>query len=648
MSEESKPCYVKQCNGKEAVIEIQQFVHSTLYLYFRNKFPTDKISGKFYQAIFEIQRSATESMLAGGMVPNGADLEQKLNRLADRLEAAARGGSIAYARRVLGVMLQVYVKFRREQKLSICGESVDLYIASLHMRLGIYFEKIVSQRGDASLIFAIDTTGSMTQEIKAAKEISQAIINGTRNYDVDYILSPFADPRTGPITHKSSAQKADFAAALGRLRTQSGGDCPELSMKGIRDAINFGPKYGSPMFVFTDASAKDGDAPNVRSVKMAADKNGVSLNFFMNPAGCKGDEAHGATLYKDLASHTGGQFFGLTPTSKLNSFDKFVAATLESDTILKTRSNAETSSTEIFVDRTMAKLTVAVSVEKVSGSCKIVLTNPQGKVVNAKTILPLAHVYNEVVPKDGKWKLVVSKACGKFEMSAKALSSDAITFNQNFFHNDAGSSRKRSVGGKVFSLAQPIIGRKTDVVIQMNGIERIDQSKGVKLHVLNAAGQKVGEELELTQAQAGKEVLVTSFTPPQGEFKFLMTGTTQAGLHFERESPQSMGAVRLFVQAVSAGDGFTAKAGRYAKAIEVVVNVYVSRPYFYSIRSSVDKAMGELTNKRVNRYINGMYTHTFQYTPSRYSRKGKTAKIEVIVYSPGEMTYADDIPILLM
>ena len=193
-----------------------------------------------------------------------------------------------------------------------------------------------------------------------------------------------------------------------------------------------------------------------------------------------------------------------------------------------------------------------------------------------------------------------------------------------------------------------LAGRKTDVVIQMNGIERIDQSKGVKLHVLNAAGQKVGEELELTQAQAGKEVLVTSFTPPQGEFKFLMTGTTQAGLHFERESPQSMGAVRLFVQAVSAGDGFTAKAGRYAKAIEVVVNVYVSRPYFYSIRSSVDKAMGELTNKRVNRYINGMYTHTFQYTPSRYSRKGKTAKIEVIVYSPGEMTYADDIPILLM
>ena len=64
-------------------------------------------------------------------------------------------------------------------------------------------------------------------------------------------------------------------------------------MKGIRDAINFGPKYGSPMFVFTDASAKDGDAPNVRSVKMAADKNGVSLNFFMNPTGCKGDEAHG-------------------------------------------------------------------------------------------------------------------------------------------------------------------------------------------------------------------------------------------------------------------------------------------------------------------------------------------------------------------
>jgi len=630
---------VKQCKGKEGVIEIQQYVHSTLYLYFRNKFATEKISGKFYQAIFEIQRSATQSMLAEGLSPNGANLEEKLNRLADILEAAARGGSIAYARRVLGIMMHVYVKYRVEQKLSVCGESITLYIASLHVRLGIYFEKIVSQRGDASLIFAIDTTGSMTQEIAAAKEISQAIISGTRNYDVDYILSPFADPRTGPITHKSSAQKEEFAGVLSKLRPQSGGDCPELSMKGIRDAINYGPKYGSPMFVFTDASAKDGDAANVRSVKMAADKNGITLNFFMNPKGCVGDEAHGAALYKDLASHTGGQFFGLTASSELSSFSKFVASTLESDTILKTRSISKSSATYIFVDRTMSKLTVSVSVEKVNTGVLISLSDPSGKLVNAATTLSMSRVFTITVPKEGKWKLVIPAVCGKFEMSAKAVSVDAITFNQGFF---------QEVDNRVFSLAQPVIGRKTDVVVQMNGIERIDQSKGVKLHVLNGAGQKVGDELELKQAAAGKEVLVTSFVPPDGDFKFLMTGTTQAGLEFERESPQTLGAVRLFIQPVSAGDGFTAKAGRYAAPIEVVVNIYVGRPYFYGIRGAVDATVGELKNGRANRYINGMYTHTFQFTPKKNTMKGSTVKIEVIVYSPGEMTYADDIPILLM
>merc|ERR1711881_583014 len=112
------------------------------------------------------------------------------------------------------------------------------------------------------------------------------------------------------------------------------------------------------MFVITDASAKDGTPANVRSVKQAADKNGVALNFFMQPGKCKGDEARGEGLYKDLASHTGGQFFQLVNPQEMQSFTQFVASTLESDTILKTRSTSASSATYIHVDRTMAKLSV--------------------------------------------------------------------------------------------------------------------------------------------------------------------------------------------------------------------------------------------------------------------------------------------------
>ncbi len=56
------------------------------------------------------------------------------------------------------------------------------------------FDEVFAKRGDATLMFAIDTTGSMKNEIAAAKAIAKTIISETREFRVDYILSPFNDP----------------------------------------------------------------------------------------------------------------------------------------------------------------------------------------------------------------------------------------------------------------------------------------------------------------------------------------------------------------------------------------------------------------------------------------------------------------------
>ena len=56
------------------------------------------------------------------------------------------------------------------------------------------FDEVFAKRGDATLMFAIDTTGSMKEEISAAKAIAKTIISETREFKVDYILSPFNDP----------------------------------------------------------------------------------------------------------------------------------------------------------------------------------------------------------------------------------------------------------------------------------------------------------------------------------------------------------------------------------------------------------------------------------------------------------------------
>ena len=55
-------------------------------------------------------------------------------------------------------------------------------------------DEIISATGDSTLMFAIDTTGSMRREINDAKAIAKQIINKKRDHKVDYILSPFNDP----------------------------------------------------------------------------------------------------------------------------------------------------------------------------------------------------------------------------------------------------------------------------------------------------------------------------------------------------------------------------------------------------------------------------------------------------------------------
>ena len=56
-------------------------------------------------------------------------------------------------------------------------------------------DSLLGVNGDTSLIFVMDTTGSMGDEIAAAKKISKAIAAYPRNSaPVNYILSPFSDP----------------------------------------------------------------------------------------------------------------------------------------------------------------------------------------------------------------------------------------------------------------------------------------------------------------------------------------------------------------------------------------------------------------------------------------------------------------------
>ena len=78
---------------------------------------------------------------------------------------------------------------------------------------------------------------------------------------------------------KEDHQSIEFVQAINALNAHSGGDCPEYTFQGILNALGQGPRFGSPMYVFTDAGPKDATPENIEEVKMLAEADKITINF---------------------------------------------------------------------------------------------------------------------------------------------------------------------------------------------------------------------------------------------------------------------------------------------------------------------------------------------------------------------------------
>ena len=87
------------------------------------------------------------------------------------------------------------IKAIRKRDYSDLFQGALVFLESIKNDIGdTAFEQYLSVSGLVTLIFAIDDTGSMLEDIKAANAIATQIVRAKRDYDVDYILSPFNDP----------------------------------------------------------------------------------------------------------------------------------------------------------------------------------------------------------------------------------------------------------------------------------------------------------------------------------------------------------------------------------------------------------------------------------------------------------------------
>ena len=129
------------------------------------------------------------------------------------------------------------------------------------------------------------------------------------------------------MTYCEKTERNRFVKAIDSLSPHSGGDCPELTFKGMIDAIDEGPYPNSALYVFTDAGPKDATEDNILHLKQIAEEQGVVINFFVvQNSGCA--RTADISSFREIAQATMGQVFELKDHNELEQLQGLTATSL--------------------------------------------------------------------------------------------------------------------------------------------------------------------------------------------------------------------------------------------------------------------------------------------------------------------------------
>ena len=157
-------------------------------------------SNSFLKTVDEVEKSVYESQALESFYVQSPARLKKIEKIIKL--AANQSNDQSFIRQSLGHALytarEIKKKKPRKKRCSVCRDAMKKFMKMIETEIGKEnFQKFVGTKNSArtTLMFAIDDTGSMSDEIQAAKDIATYIVNISRpNLEVDYILSPFNDP----------------------------------------------------------------------------------------------------------------------------------------------------------------------------------------------------------------------------------------------------------------------------------------------------------------------------------------------------------------------------------------------------------------------------------------------------------------------
>ncbi|KAK3738880.1 hypothetical protein QZH41_014662 [Actinostola sp. cb2023] len=519
---EDRACNAEKCKPKPCSIDdIVQYVLDALPK------GSVEVNNHLVGALFQV----VKSMGAAKGIPKNVKVNKE--DLIKRIEDSMNHKGYIYARTMMGFILE---------KEEDCHGNGDKIIKQIKDKLGddkfkasAYFD-FLAVDGDVSLIFTIDTTGSMREEIGQAKAIAKAIAGYKRKGKVNYILSPYNDPGAGPVRNFDDSKRAGFETAINGLWAHGGGDCPELTFNGIIDAIKVGePLPGSPMYVFTDAPPKTrGEYNRDNAIGYALDYM-IPVHFFFSTRGCQnpGNNAD----YKAIMEDTGGLGLFFSSASSISSADALVKADLDGSTVISSGGSGggrrrrdlfnlwkRASSDVAFpVDESVSKLIISISATNNYNSVN--LADGSGRNVAHTLNMNKGKLWIINSPAKGMWRLSVPSNVGGLSYQIKASALSNIEFDQMFV-------RTLSPSKMVVPISNPLVGETANVKIVIPQVSRLNMAS-LKFDLINEHGASV-KSLSVKDEAASFEL------PSANTFKIRLSGKTHSGSAFQRLSREEI------------------------------------------------------------------------------------------------------------
>lgn len=298
---------------------------------------------------------------------------------------------------------------------------------------------------------------------------------------------PILESSSGPVKYYSESERSSFVQALKDLTAEGGGDCPELTFKGMSDAIDDGqPQLDSPMYVFTDAGPKDGNEDKKTYLLEIAQALGVVINFFILDGYCS--KTDDVSPFEEIARKRTGQVFRLKTNAELQQLKGLTAVSLGGTAVISNalenvaRRRRSTSkkpkSYKIPVDDSIDTLIISVTTDKsqFSGTSRkswsVSLTTPSGNIAGVTPRnLDKGTVYQIPNPSVGVWTLGISNDNSiRYDYYAKATSVNNIDFEYYFV--------KKSRKGSFIPTTSPVQGKMYGIILN-----RFCPLKKTKTHV---------------------------------------------------------------------------------------------------------------------------------------------------------------------